>query len=393
MNRLRRAIEQRVDAIEDRALAPPSADPQLPLLPSTPVMDVHSGNALRISDAYACVRVLADGVASLPLHAYRRTEAGRVPAGPDARIDQLLARPAPGSTIADLMSLVMVHLNVHGEAFVAKYRAENEVVQLGLLDPASVDVELRGRRIVYRLLEFGSEHGPDDVLHIKGMCADGLRGLSPVTAARLTLTLSASLQTAATTMSLNDGRPSGILRVPGPQGDDTIETIREGWDRRHGGPLAAGRIAVVAGDVGFTPVAFSSSDAQFLQQRELSAREVARIFRVPAWLIDAPTGDSLTYSNVLEQNRAFVSHSLRPWLVRLERAISNDASLCPGSTYVEFNLDGLLRADAAQRAQIYTAGLNAQTGWLRREEVRELEDLPPEPELPAARALVEEPDA
>jgi phage portal protein BeeE len=81
---------------------------------------------------------------------------------------------------------------------------------------------------------------------------------------------------------------------------------------------------------------------------------------------------------VQEQARALVTYSLRPWLVRIERAISNDSDLCPGSTYVQFELDGLLRADAATRADIYTKALNAETGWLRRAEVRELEDLEPE---------------
>ena len=126
------------------------------------------------------------------------------------------------------------------------------------------------------------------------------------------------------------------------------------------------------------PVGFSADDSQFLGQRELSAREVARIFRVPAWVIDAPTGDSLTYANVAEQNRALATHSLRPWATRIERAISNDADLCPGGTYVQFDFDGLLRASSEQRAQAYTAALNPETGWMCREEVRELEDLPPE---------------
>jgi len=373
---------------EDRALAPPTVDPHLPLMTGAPVTDVTTFNALRVSDAYACVRCLADGVASLPLHAYRRTAGGRVPAGPDARISQLLARPAPGSTIADLMSLVMVHLNVYGEAFVAKYRAEGEIVQLGLLDPTGVDVELRGQRIVYRLLDTGQEVGPADVLHVKAMTGtDGLRGLSPVAAARAALALSASLQASANADAANDARPSGVLSVPAPQSSATIEEVRERWDRRHGGPANAGRVAVVQGDVTFTPVSFSAADAQFLGQRELSAREVARIFRVPAWMIDAPTGDSLTYSNVTEQARAFVTFSLRPWLVRLERAISGDADLCPGGTYVAFDMDGLLRADAATRATVYTAALNPQTGWMTRPEIRQLEDLPPEtaaPEVPDA---------
>jgi HK97 family phage portal protein len=242
-----------------------------------------------------------------------------------------------------------------------------------------VDVELRGRRIVYRLLSTGNEHGQSDVLHVKAMTGvDGLGGLSPVTQCRLALQLSASLQATASASSANDARPSGVLSVPAPQSTQTIEEIRERWDARHGGVENRGRVAVVQGEISWTPVAFSAEDSQFLGQRELSAREVARIFRVPAWMIDAPTGDSLTYSNVLEQNRAFVSHSLRPWLVRLGRAISGDADLCPGGTYVEFDLDGLLRADAAARSEIYTRALDTDTGWMTRAEVRELEDLPPE---------------
>lgn len=374
----------RREAVEDRNLAPPRSDETFgpfPLISRGPILDVNSSNALRVADAYACVRVLADGVSSLPLHAYRRTEQGRVRAGEDARITRLLARPAPGSTTVDLLSLVMVHLQLHGEAFVGKYRSDGEIVQLGLIDPLGLDVELRGQRVIYRLMSAGSEHGPADILHIKGMSADGLRGLSPVTAARLALQLSSSLQESAHGSAANDNRPSGVLSVPTPQSGFTIEEVREKWDARHGGTQNRGRVAVVQGDVTFTPVAFSAQDAQFLEQRELSAREVARIFRVPAWTIDAPTGDSLTYANVLEQNRAFVTHSLRPWLVRLERAISGDADLCPGGTYVEFNLDGLLRADAAQRSEIYSRALAPDTGWMTRAEVRELEELPPEQEV------------
>jgi hypothetical protein len=102
---LRRAIAQRIDEVEARSLAPPTVDPHLPLTTGPPMMDVTSSSALRVADAFACVKVLSDAVASLPLHAFRRTAEGRVPAGPDARISQLLARPAPGSTIADLTSL------------------------------------------------------------------------------------------------------------------------------------------------------------------------------------------------------------------------------------------------------------------------------------------------
>ena len=343
----------------------------------TALLNANTQNALRIADAYACVRVLADSVASLPPKVYRRTPTGRVPAGDDSRAVALLRQPSPGSTSADLFSQVMVHLNVLGEAFIGKYRSDSEIVQLALIHPDRVKVELRGQRIVYTL-DSRTEHGPEDILHIKGMSSDGLRGLSPVSQCRLALSLSSNLQEHAKQYFEQGSRPSGVLRIDPGSSQEAVERWYESWRAGHEGVERMHRVMVVSGEADFTPISFTPDDSQFLQQRELSAREVARIFRVPAWAIDAPTGDSLTYSNVLEQNRHFVTHSLRPWLVRIERAFTNDADLCPGVTYLSFDLDGLLRADAAQRADIYTKALNAETGWLSRSEVRELEDLPGE---------------
>lgn len=366
---------------EDRDLTAANVPgPLLPYSSTSAVLDVTTANALRVSDAYAAIRCLADSISSLPLHVYRKTPAGRVQVGEDSRAVRLLSRPSPGSTSVDLISQMMVHLNIHGECFVAKYRSDREIVQLGLISPESVQVELRGQRIVYTLdsVHGRTEHGPADVLHIKGMSLDGVRGLSPVTQCRVALGLSSSLQASAKAFTERGSRPSGILSVPSSTNPETVERAASTWGERHGGVSQMHKVAVLTGDVSFTPIAFSADDSQFLQQRELSAREVARIFRIPAWAIDAPTGDSLTYGNVLEQNRAFVTHSLRPWLVRIERAISNDADLCPGGAYVQFSLEGLLRADSATRSEIYTRALDPVTGYLTRAEVRELEDLPPE---------------
>jgi HK97 family phage portal protein len=366
---------------EDRALTRGNIPPSMLPYSRSALLNVNTANALRVADAYACVRVLADSVASLPLKVYRRTPTGRVPARSDSRAVQLLERPSPGSTSADLISQVMVHLNVHGNAYIGKFRAEGEIVQLGCLDPIQVRVDLTGQRITYTISrrEGVSEHGPEDILHIKAMSSDGLTGLSPVTQARLTLALSSNLQEHAKQYFEEGSRPSGILTLPLGMSDESGR-LKEGWRNEQGGVTKMHRIAILEGDAKFQPIAFSADDSQFLGQRQLSATEVARVFRVPPWLIGAPTGDSLTYDNTLEQNRHFVTHSLRPWLVRIERALSNDTDLCPGNTYVQFDLDGLLRADAATRSEIYTRALDPITGWMRRSEVRELEELPPESE-------------
>lgn len=126
-------------------------------------------------------------------------------------------------------------------------------------------------------------------------------------------------------------------------------------------------------------MSLTPEDAQFLGQRELSAREVARLFRVPPWMIGAGDGGSMTYSNVEQQAQAFVTFSLRPWLVLIEQAITADVDLCPPGIYVEFLLDALMRGESKTRAEVYTAALNPETGWMTRDEVRRLENLGPAP--------------
>ena len=186
----------------------------------------------------------------------------------------------------------MVHLNLAGNAFVAKWRVDGEIVSLSLLPPDTVQVLLRGEEIVFQVWLPNQDttfFGPADVLHIKAMGGLdlGLRGLSPVTQARLALTLSANLQESSHQFFANGSRPSGILQVSGPQDEFTMEKISENWNARHGSTLNLFRTAVLSGDIKFTPVSFSADDMQFLQQRELSAREVARIFRIPCKMIDA----------------------------------------------------------------------------------------------------------
>jgi HK97 family phage portal protein len=357
-----------------------SADGLIPYSPYSDPKPVTPSAALQLADCYACVRCLADSISSLPLHAYRKTPQGRIPVGEDARMSRLLANPSPGSTGVDVISQIVVHLNVHGEAFVGKYRADGEIVQLGLLPPDQMQVGLRGQRIVYTLQTTHGEvePGPEDVLHIKGMSVDGLRGLSPIRQCAVALGVSGALARYAHGYFERGARPSGILSVEHNVNAEALHIGADATNMIRGGVEQMHRIMVVAGDVEFTPVSFNADDSQFVETRELSTREIARIFRVPAWAIDGASGDSLTYANVAQQNRAFVDYSLRPWLRRVERAISSDPTLCPGGTYVEFLVDELLRGDSEARAGVYTQALNAETGWMRRDEVRELENLPPE---------------
>jgi HK97 family phage portal protein len=202
-----------------------------------------------------------------------------------------------------------------------------------------------------------------------------------------TLTLADALAVHARTFARNAARPSGVIKVAGHASSEQVQALKRGFSAAHGGPDRAGGVAVIEGELDWTPLSVPLVDAQFVEQRQLSTAEVARIFRVPPWMIGAPAGDSLTYANTEQQAAAFVTFSLRPWLVAIEQALSADRDFAPGGQYAEFLLDALLRADSRTRADVYTAALDPITGWMSRAEVRGLENLPAEAEQPAPAAL------
>jgi len=370
---------------EDRALTRQSVPPTL-LAGSTPGPTVTPKSALSIADAYACIRALADAAASLPLVPYRRTPNGRQRLGGSTA--DLLAAPAPATTQANLVGQIVAHLNLHGNAYVGKYRAGGRVESLGCLHPERVTVELRGGRALYTVTDARGgrqTHTDRDIIHVRALSIDGLLGLSPVAQCREALGLSSTLVEHAARFFQNDARPSGILKVEHGDAGDVMQDLKARWEQGHTGLPNAHRVAVMAGEVEFLPISMPADDAQFLEQRKLSATEIARVFRVPPWIVGADTGGSMTYSNTEQQGLHFVTYSLRPWLVLIEQALSADADLFGESEYCEFLLDALLRADSATRSEVYTRALDPVTGWLTRAEVRRLENLEPEAE-PAERA-------
>lgn len=368
---------------EERALTaqtvPPTMEPLMLPAPGAPL--VTPANALAIADVFACVRCLSDAAASIPLIAYRRTTTGRT--RNDGELAELLRRPAPATTQANLIGQAVAHLNLFGNAYLGKFRdAAGNVEQLALLHPDRVTPELRAGQPIYAINDGRgrqSEHGLADIIHVRALSTDGLVGLSPVRQCRVALGLSQGLADHAAAFFVNGARPSGILQVPAHIDRPMLDELRDDLTRVHAGSQNAHKVAIVAGDMNWTAISGPMDDLQFVEQRHLSTAEIARVFRVPPWMVGTSSGDSMTYSNVEQQALSFVTHSLRPWLVLIEQALSEDADLCPGSLYVEFLLDALLRADSKTRAEVYTAALEPATGWMTRDEVRRLENLDPEP--------------
>jgi HK97 family phage portal protein len=363
----------------------PRPENELPLMGAYTASTITPVAALAIADVWAAVRVLADAASSLPIHVYRKGDGDRQQVTSGKLVD-LLDHPGPGTTQADLVSSLMGHLAIYGNGFIAKYRSGGDVVQLGLLAPERVRPELEGGRLRFR---YSPGSGPQqmltesDVVHVKGLSVDGLSGLSAVSQASRVLGLSDELvRHALSYFDTGTPTPAGVLRISPDASfadeDRTKEKLRN--EARNGGVL------VIQGDSDYHEIAQKLDDSQFVEQRRLAAQEIARVFRIPPHMLGAPSADSMTYSNVEQESIEFVRYSLTPWLRRIELALSGDADLAFQQQFVKFELDGLLRADAKTRAEIYALALDPIQGWLDVNEVRRLEDLPPRPAPPAVAA-------
>ena len=384
----RRRLFRRRQVVEARALTRDSL-PDVMLPNSASEMPITERTAMTVSDVFACIKVLAETCASLPLHTYREADTGR------ERVDDgtaaLLDRPAVGVTQFSFVSQIVTSLALRGEAFISKHRDENgDIFSLGLQHPDRVSMRLIGGLPFYGVaLESGdfAEVGPSEIVHVKGMSLDGLRGMSPVAQMRDPLGHAQALARHGQRVIANNATPSGLLTVePGPNADEMMGNLRASWSANHRGPDNAGRVAFLSADVKWQSVSMPLADIEFIAQREFGLREVARIWRIPMSMLNGTSGDSLTYSTVEQELRRFVVLTIRPILLQIEQALAADDELFPPAmrTYPLFELDALLRGDPTARASVYTAALNADTGWMTRAEVRDLEDLPAEETLPHA---------
>ena len=380
--RIAHAIERR-----DSTLKAPSSAllAALGAVPSSSGVSVSATTAMQHGDVYACIRVLADAAASLPLLSYERTGDGRV-RDDDTFVARLLRNPAPGMTQSMWVSTVMHHLNMWGNTYVAKLRgARGQIVQFRFIDPSRVAIKLDNGEPVFKVYpsqqsdQIQGEFTSRDILHIKGLSTDGVQGLSPIRQAREAIGAGIALEEYAARFFANSAIPDGMLQTDGKLSQEAQDRLKTQWEAVHRGRSNAHKVAVLEEGLKWQSVSLPMEDVQFVEQRKYSATQIARIFRVPPYMIGADGPNSMTYSNVEQESIHFVTYSLRPWLVTIEQAINADEDLygADGPYYTEFLVDALLRSDTLSRMQAYEVG--TRTGVMSVNEAREKENRPPIP--------------
>jgi HK97 family phage portal protein len=349
---------------------------------------VNEFSAMRVSAVYACVRILAESIASLPLHVYEYKDGGkrRVPEHPLYYL--LHDAPNDEMTSFNFRECMMAHLLLRGNAYAYIRRNRlGDVVGLYPLRPERITVERNDAgEIVYRYTASAGElpNMPQnstqiilpkrEVLHIPALGFDGIIGYSPIAMARNAIGVALACEEFGAKFFENGARPSGILKVPTVLKDP--QKLSDSWQSAYGGKNS-GKIAVLEQGVEYQQISIPPNDAQFLDTRKFQLNEIARIFRVPPHML--ADLDKATFSNIEHLSLEFVKFSLTPWIIRWEQALAKALFRTNerGKFFVKLSVDGLLRGDYEARMRGYATAI--QQGIMSVNEVRELEDMNPIP--------------
>ncbi len=345
---------------------------------------VTERSAMQMTAVYACVRILSEAIAGLPLHMYRYKEDG----GKEKALDHplyLLLHDEPNPEMSSFVfrETLMTHLLLWGNAYAQIIRnGKGEVVALYPLMPNKMTVSRDETGQLYYTYQKSQDEfpkddtytvtlHPSDVLHIPGLGFDGLVGYSPIAMAKNAIGLAIATEEYGSKFFANGAAPSGVLEHPGTIKDP--QRVRESWMSQFGGSANSNKIAVLEEGLKYTPISISPEQAQFLETRKFQINEIARIFRVPPHMV----GDleKSSFSNIEQQSLEFVKYTLDPWVVRWEQSIQRTL-LTPEEKktyFVKFNVEGLLRGDYQSRMSGYATA--RQNGWMSANDIRELENL------------------
>ena len=346
---------------------------------------VTDRTALQHTVVYACVRVLSEAIAQLPLHVYKYTDKGKERVQQHPLYFLLHDQPNPEMTSFVFRETLMSHLLIYGNAYAQIIRnGRGDVIGLYPLMPDKVKVDRDEKnRLIYIYSRY-DEANPnlkqqgdiiltaENVLHICGLGFDGLVGYSPIAMAKNAIGISLACEEYGSAFFANGASPSGVLEHPGVIKNP--ERVRDAWQRAYGGNNNH-RTAILEEGMKYTPISIPNNEAQFLETRKFQVEEIARLYRVPLHMI----GDleHATFSNIEEQSLEFVKYTLDPWIIRWEQSLQK-ALLSESEKkqyFIKFNVDGLLRGDYASRMQGYATA--RQNGWMSANDIRDMEEMNP----------------
>lgn len=341
---------------------------------------VTADKIMRLSTAWSCVRLLSESISTLPLKVYRRREDGsRSLALTHPAYQVLCRRPNTEMTPSRFMLMVVASICLRGNAFVEKKMIGSKLVSLVPLLPQNMVV----KRLDNGRLEYTYTEGKitrvipvERMMHIRGFGLDGVCGLMPTQVGIDVFGAAMSVDEAAAKIFENGLQSTGFLSSENALNKEQRERLRKSL-QDFIGSKNAGKLMVLENKLSYQNVTMNPEAAQLLESRAFSIEEICRWFRVPPFMVGHMTKQSSWAASVEGMNLLFLTNTLRPLLVNIEQEIARCLLGNDDDYFAEFSVEGLLRADSAGRAAYYTTAL--QNGWMSRNDVRRLENLPPIP--------------
>jgi HK97 family phage portal protein len=335
---------------------------------------ITQDTSLKIGAVYACVRLLADTISTLPVETFYREGGARKPFRPKPL---WVENPDIGTAREDFLQQAMVSLLLDGNVFIRIFRSRTgEILSLVVLDPTRVEVR---RNPATREIEYVLDAGTGttlraaEVLHITELRKPGaLRGVSRIDEVKQSLGLAAALEEFSARFFGSGSVTAGIIEWPGNLTREQAKDLAAGFEEGHKGLKRSHRPGVLFGGARFVKTGVDPNEAQMLESRQFAVEEIARIFRCPLHLLQVSTPGAMSYASVEQNAIQFAQYTLRPIISKFETALS---SLLPGPAFVKFNLDAILRGDIQTRFAAYSTGQLA--GFLSVNDIHRLEDMPP----------------
>lgn len=343
---------------------------------------VTVANAQGLAAVAACVRVLSNGAAQLPLQVFARRDGRRSP-DRESRIYRLLHdQPNAVQTSFQWRKLCMRDLLLRGDCFSLKVPGlGGEVSALLRLHPDQVRVRIDAASMlpVYDYLRPDGSirtFPREQMFHLWMESDDGVSGLNPIQVYRQNIADGIAIRSHGSRFFSNGAKPLGVIQYEGEMGKEARAAFREDWEETYAGGANAHKTLLLPDGLKYNPVSITMEDAQWIESRKITAREIFGIFGIPPH----KAGDlaDATFSNIEHENLDFVTSSLMPWLVCWEQGIKRDLLDGDPNRYAKHNVSALMRGDFKSRQEglqiMRRNGVINANQWLDLEDMNERDD-------------------
>lgn len=346
---------------------------------------VTEATALTYSAVWNAVSLISGTIGALPLQLMQRRENSKRIADNQKIYWVMHDQANDYMTAMAFRECLMAHVLTWGNGYAEIVRnGYGEVIALWPITPNRIRIDMQDGEVVYKIrVDNETVVVPRDrILHIPGLGYDGFQGYSVIGMARKSLGLSMALETFGSLYFGNGTHPGLVVSHPGKLSDQASANLRKSLTDGYGGLGKSHRLLLMEEGMKPEKIGIPPDDSQFLESRQFQIPEVARWFNLPPHKLKDLTRSS--FSNIESEQISFVTDSILPWLVRLEQNYnmqlltdSDKALSGRGRLYFKHVVEGLLRGDAASRADFYTKMFNV--GAMSVNEIREKEDMDPVP--------------